>query len=120
MTEASTAVTDLNYAWEKFFTGLDSLATGEGSLRERLKNAYTSQVNRAEDWSGSSIDPELGEMVKRFHARMRTVDNPGDGRGIYSASIDAMSDEEVSTAAQELFSIALRLHELRALLSADR
>jgi len=105
-------VSDLDYAWEKFHLGLDSMATGEGNLRERPKNAYTSQVNRAADWSGARLDTELGEKVKRFHARMRRVDTPPEGQGVYSASIDAMSDEEVRAAAEELFSIALRLHGL--------
>ena len=36
----------LAYAWEKLYVGTMILASGEGSLRSRLENAYVSSVCR--------------------------------------------------------------------------
>lgn len=39
---------DIRYTWEKLLTTVDSLATGKGSIQERLDNAWVIALMRLE------------------------------------------------------------------------
>jgi hypothetical protein len=103
---------DLRYAEEKYVTALDSLATGDGSLRDRLLNAYVSQANRAvplSDGLGAPLPDDLAARITAFDERMTAVKDDGHKFGWTGATVDAMTDDEVQRAAEELVYITIDL-----------
>lgn len=57
-----------DYVWEKLFAGLTSVAEGEGSVAERLANAYESQLERLE-----SDEPTDLDVPANLYSEIQTV-----------------------------------------------
>lgn len=97
----------ITYTDEKYIDAINLMATAGGSLRERLERAYAGSAMRAHD-PGTSVSAELGERIRSFHLRMTGVLTIGD-EGRIAATVEAMDDDQVREAAEELFGIALAL-----------
>lgn len=99
---------DLIYANEKFSVALDIMATTEGSLRERLLDAYVSQAHHADPFRpglGPPISDGLAERIARFDTLM-TATPATRGEGTIRATVDSFTDEQVRVAARELSDLA--------------
>jgi hypothetical protein len=103
--------TDLFYANKMFSLAVRSLALGESGLRHRLLNAYCSNAIHAyppRGGSGPAISAELQAGIEDLHARM-TITGAAHHAGTIEESINAMSEDEVRGAAEDLVNIADKL-----------
>ncbi len=82
-----------DYAWEKFYIAMRSLA-GEGPLRTRLMTAILSfhTLHMAKD--GPQVPPEIQNKFDEFWEKLN-VGDPVDDEGIWRASINEMTDQQV-------------------------
>lgn len=99
---------DLNYAHEKYAAAVRILALGTGDLRRRLLDAYLGSAHRAHPPVGGIGPPASDEAVERInalHERM-TSHEAVDDEGTITATVNAMSADEVHDAATELIDIA--------------
>jgi hypothetical protein len=103
------------YLHEKFHTGLTILAEGHDRIKERLYNAYISQLNRGEARENDLPD-DLRVKIDAFHARMTANNDPTGEFGDIRATVDAMTEDEAVDMAREVVQIE---YELR-MLGADR
>jgi len=106
---------DLFYAAEKFHQALDALATGEGVLRERLITACMCNItaHRAHPMRaglGPKMPAELVERIYDFTDRVTATAAVGN-EGTLTATLNAMSDEELRSTAEELSSLSLKVIE---------
>lgn len=92
----------LDYADEKYGTAVHLLATGTGSIQERLFSAVMSfhTVQQERDLA------EPG-MWKEHEAIMEALSNVHDdsGKGYFKATLDRMSDAEGSKIADRIFNL---------------
>jgi hypothetical protein len=98
---------DLIYANEKYSTAVDIMATGQADLRERLLDAYISQARRVIPilpGDGPEMTQGLADRIEKFDRRLTSTTPLGD-EGSYRASVDAMTEQEVQEAAEELVAI---------------
>jgi hypothetical protein len=102
---------DLNYAHEKYVAAVRILALGDGDLRSRLLDAYLGSAHRAHPPVGGLGPPMSGELVDRineFHERMTSEVVLAD-EGTITATVHAMTPDDVHAAAAELVDIAKAL-----------
>lgn len=102
---------DYNYALEKLTATVESLAEGEGTLRERLFDAYLSQGMRLEEIDGGT---RLSDLRERW-ASLRTLltdSAPDQGEGTIHSSIQALSEEQVRQAVAEIIAVFHNITEL--------
>ena len=110
--------TDLFYADKMFSLAVRSLALGERGLRDRLLNAYSSNAIHAyppRGGTGPAISEELQARIEDLHARM-TIAGAAHHAGTIEASINAMNEDEVRGAAEDLLTIAYKLDAERMLI----
>jgi hypothetical protein len=99
---------DVDYAHEKYTTARIALALGEGTLRERLLVAYTSGPERAA-FPGAGVGPSIpADIYERMEGLKATMTAPPaeTDEGRLTATVMAMTHDEVVNAAQELIDIA--------------
>lgn len=93
-------------AEQHYATGVRRLALGNGTLRERLKRAYLEAAfAMADDDAEPACSAELQHRIAQMH-RLMTQRPALANEGTVSASVNAMSDDDVRAAAEELLSIA--------------
>lgn len=100
-------VGDLNYAHEKYASSVRTLALLDSNLRARLIAAYTggaSLVGYPKDGLGPPLDEDLAERISNLHARL--TERSDDDQGAIAATINAMTDDDIHSAAEELLEIA--------------
>jgi hypothetical protein len=98
---------DLNYAHEKYSRAVSIMATSDGSLRDRLYDAYLSQAMNAHPprpGLGPPMSEELAEEIVALHQRL-TAEAAVADEGRLLATIRSLSDDEVREAAEELVGI---------------
>ena len=91
-----------NYTWEKLFTTILILATGDGTVQERLIDAYSSSLMRLrpEDLP-EGLQKEFAELQERLTSVEAT--NPGEGR--IHATIKQMEPIEANKVVEQIISI---------------
>ena len=90
----------LNYAEEKFYQAVRSLAS-EGTLKFRLACAAEYLIRlKAEDFPDDELRSRFSEIVQKL-----TAQEPQRDEGSLQASVAAMNDQEVSHIAEEIVSI---------------
>jgi hypothetical protein len=102
---------DVLYAHEKYAAARDILAEGELSLRDRLLDAYLSQAHRVAPLRiglGPEISDDLAARLDAFHSLMTATPAVAD-EGTITATVRAMTEEEVRSAVRELLTIAAYL-----------
>jgi hypothetical protein len=95
---------DLDYARERFSAGMMILATHPGRVNERLYHAYEDAIRHARRID-DILDLELALDIEVFH-RWMTEQTRAGNRG---STILAMSEDEASEAAKELFGLESRI-----------
>lgn len=87
------------YGWEKFHAAVHSLA-GEGTIKERLENAYTFNIIhlRCDNDIPEELHGEFNELV----AMMTSVD---DQNGSVHATVYAMDELERSRVIEKIIGI---------------
>lgn len=95
---------DIEYAHEKLRATATTLADTEGSLRDRLLNAYMSQGDRIPVVAGGERAPDLADRIRALHERLTATPSVA-GEGTIAASIDALSDDEVRQIVQEILDL---------------
>ncbi|MBW3668208.1 MAG: hypothetical protein KY443_03250 [Actinobacteria bacterium] len=101
---------DVNYAFEKYWAALSTLAEGQGTLPERLIDAYVSQGGRVYPLvlgMGPPVSEELAERIEALHHRLTAV--AGGVEGAIAATVRQFDAEELDSAVRELVSITLGL-----------
>lgn len=95
---------DYSYAHEKLRATVSSLAEAEGTLRERLLNAYSSQGFRLLAIDGGKRYPDLHERIKALHDRLTAAPTPG-GIGTIEATVAQLSDDDVREVVSEILEL---------------
>ena len=103
---------DLRSTTDSFRTARDVLTIGSGSLRERLSSAHSVWMAHpglcAASLASLPVPDDLSARIGLLDLLL--LDPPADrGGGTVSASIGAMKDDQVLTAARELIAIAAAL-----------
>jgi hypothetical protein len=97
----------LDYACEKYWAGVGTLAEGQGRIKERLLDAFRSQVSRATE---SVLDGVEAETVQRIAKLNRQMEGAEDrGQGTLAARIEDMSEDEAKEITTEIVSILYAL-----------
>jgi hypothetical protein len=106
------------YAYEKFWVGVQTLATGSGRIKERLESAYVHSLIR--------VNPEdlPGDLGIRFNSIQDEITKLPAVRdeGTAAATLKEMSEERACQIAKELVEIYEALADtdpLRAAMRAD-
>jgi len=101
----------LEYACEKMSQVVDALATGSGTLQERLAFAihppFDGAVHDAqlEDYLSS----DLLTRMEAIQIRMSALDPGAEGQGKINATLNAMPDSEAAEIASEMIGVAYRI-----------
>jgi hypothetical protein len=101
----------LGYACEKMSQVVDALATGHGTLQDRLASAihpaFEGAVDdaRLEDY----LPPDLLLRMEAVHVRISALDPGAEGQGRISATLNAMPDSEAAGIASEMIEVAYRI-----------
>jgi len=93
-----------DYASEKFGAGVLTLAEAPGRIKERLLDAYLSQVMRAHP-PDAGLSAEITKRINDLDARMTRVSEPAPN-GTIAATVDAMTEEEASELAREIVELS--------------
>ncbi len=93
------------YAYEKFMGAVDSLATSDAPLRQRLLYAFD-QLHRLQLRDFGDY-PELAQAFEEIDASYRTVSTGPEGGA--AASIGAMDDGEAVALSKRIFSLFLKI-----------
>lgn len=93
----------IQYLSEKFEAGASALASGTGSIKARLLNAYASQTMRG-DRPGPDLPDGLADRITALHARMQSATESGPD-GAIAHTVEAMTEQEAVDFAAEIFSI---------------
>jgi len=91
----------LEYAWEKLYITVRNLASGTGSIQERLANAYLSGGYILNLAKGDDLPPDLLPSYEAINERMTRTPPQGD-EGSIVASTRQMSDEEAVKVAERI------------------
>lgn len=91
-----------SYSWEKMSGAMHCLA-GAGTQKERIMTAIL-VFHTLKAPNNPSIPPELRS---RFDTFWKTVEfaKPGGKEGIWQASVDAMTDEQVRACIEEIIGL---------------
>ncbi len=95
-----------SYAAEKFGAGVLCLAVGADGVRERLVDAFRSQIGNAFP-PGPDVPPDIAQQMRDLHARVTS--KPDDVVGSYEATISAMTEDEGVEVATEVYRIMAEL-----------
>lgn len=101
MTSTQLPAFSLAYAWQKTYFAVRGMATGGGSLQQRIGEAFTSSLcllNR------ENVTPDIFHRVGEVKLRLTCVPAKA-GEGNVTATIAAMSDDEARSIAEEIVDI---------------
>lgn len=98
--EGYTSVTQ-NYTWEKLYTAILTLASGQFSLQERLADAYISSLIRLRS---GDLPRGLRDEFAQLGKRLTCVAPEGDEGSVY-ATVRAMDTETARMLAEKIVSI---------------
>lgn len=104
-------MSDITYAHEKLRTTVETLAEGDGPLRDRLFSAYMSQGDRTPVVDGSPWFPDLADRIRALHDRLTRTPAVA-GEGTIAASIAALSDQEVRDVVREILDLEAMVDDL--------
>ncbi len=91
-----------NYTWEKLFTTILILAQNDGTVQERLIDAYTSSLMRLDpDDLPKSLQKEFAELQDK----LTSVEATYQGEGRIHASVMSMSKIEANRVVEQIISI---------------
>lgn len=87
------------------------LATGRGTIRERLYNAYIREFHliRLTPDALRDVDPRALELFREVDARMTSHPEEIAGEGMVAATIRHMSDDEAVDIAEKICELELRI-----------
>jgi hypothetical protein len=88
----------LDYVWEKFHTSVLILAGSQGTVQERLADAFTAQLIRL---NADDLPEELRGDFEQLE-RQLTSDEPVGDEGLVDASVRSLSDEEATHLAEQI------------------
>lgn len=91
------------YASEKFSVGVAILAEGREGIKERLLEAYRSQVTHGRP--PDDVSTETAERIRALDKKM-TREPDRTGHGTIAATVDAMSEDEAVACAHEIVELA--------------
>jgi len=103
----------LNYTWEKFYVAVSSLASGTGSIQERLFNAYTGSLMLLEVHKPDELPEDMRNEFKEITRELTAVE-PSGNEGSVRASTNAMTDLEASEIAEKIVSLYDRITRMDA------
>lgn len=91
----------VNYAWEKFFDAVLSLARSRDNIKTRLKRAYIESIHFVdiEDIPENALDD-----FKYLENEITRAESFG-AEGLVAASIDEMSEDEIVKLIEKIVSI---------------
>ena len=95
----------LNYASEKATASLEILAEGDGSLKERLIDAWVSQFSRLDGFDMPSEFQKRFDVMDEMVSRHKAVGNEGS----IAASIEKLTPQEARDLAHRMVHFALDL-----------
>jgi hypothetical protein len=101
LTSAQLPAFSLAYAWQKTYLAVRGMATGNGSLQQRVGEAFTSSLcllNR------ENVTPDVFHRVGEVKLRLTCVPAKA-GEGDVTATIATMSDDEARSIAEEIVDI---------------
>jgi hypothetical protein len=106
---------DLNYSCEKYGRAVELLAVGNGTLGERLLIAYREAHHGLDGGAGNGrpISDALLSHMRALNDRMTAVSATSAEEGTVSATIKAMTLDELKEAAQELMDVSFLLDNER-------
>jgi hypothetical protein len=88
----------LDYVWEKFYAAVLILAGSQGTVQERLADAFTGQLIRLET---NDLPEELRGDFEQLERRLTSAE-PTGGEGSVDASVQSLSDEEAAHLAEQI------------------
>jgi hypothetical protein len=94
----------LSYTWEKFHVAVSSLASGTGSIQERLCNAYTYSLMLLEVHKPDDLPAEMRDDFEQIVRELTAVE-PVGSEGSVQASTNAMTDLKASEIAEKIVSL---------------
>lgn len=103
----------LSYTWEKFHVAVSSLASGTGSIQERLFNAYTGSLMLLEVHEPNDLPADMRDDFEEITRKLTAVEPVGDEGSVW-ASTNAMTDMEASEIADRIVSLYDRITRLDA------
>lgn len=90
-----------DYAWEKFYAAVHSLATGEGSLQERLGYACSGALVRLRD---EDLPREMRDEFKELMSALTREEAKGE-EGTIAATMHVMDSAEARKHADTILSM---------------
>ena len=102
---------DYTYALEKLNATVTSLAEGEGPLRQRLLNAYTSQGDRTPVVDGGTHAPDLADRIRALHKQLTRIPAAAD-EGTIEATVMAVTDDEIRQVVHEIIDLKALVNDL--------
>lgn len=100
---------DARYTAEKYWTAVDILATGTGSLADRLIDAYVSSAMRATPPKPGAGPPMPDDTVDRLIA----IDTAMTAKGSIEDTVRAMTIEEQRAVVEQILELTHELLELK-------
>ena len=97
----------MSYEWEKFHSATRILATGKGSIKERLVDAFIYELHIIEP-DDAKLPHGLKEVFSKIFCEVTSAKPVGD-EGTIIASIKTMSEERAIQIAEEIFDIFVEL-----------
>lgn len=88
---------DTSYLWEKLYIATHALATGRGSLKERLHSAYLSFAHLGPE----DFPEELQNDFAALEEQMTRVEARAD-EGTVAATLQAIDDDEAAEIAGKI------------------
>ena len=104
----SRRVADLYYMAERFGIAVRLMATTEGSLRERVRDAYITSARLAHPVEGGHLNAlPSDQLIQRMERLGETVTADGTD----DTSFVVMSDADVEATAEEIYEIFLAIED---------
>lgn len=103
----------LNYTWEKFHVAVSALASGTGSIQERLCNAYIYSLMLLEVHEPNDLPETMRNDFEEITRELTAVE-PSEGEGSVQASTNAMTDTKASEIAEKILSLYNRITRMYA------
>lgn len=101
---------DLSYPDEKFSTAMYSLA-GEGSLKDRIMEAYMSfHPITGKDFKNH---PDLKAKFEELHAALTAVKTGDPKDGYVKTTLDSMTTEQLDDLSGKIVGLALAIRRVR-------
>jgi hypothetical protein len=98
----------ITHADEKYTHAVNLMAVWDEPLRARLSSAYMAVIGDRDP--GTSVSEELRGRIEALHVRMTGVLTIGD-EGRIAVTVEAMDEDKLREAAEELFAIFLALRD---------